>query len=136
MNILIIGANGKVGKHIVQHLQNTDHQAIAMIRDKNQAAGLEKFGANTVVSDLEKDFEHAYNQIDAVVFTAGSGSKTGPDKTISVDQEAAINSIDLAKKHGVKQYIMVSAQGARNPEAPSPIQHYFKADKKIHNILF
>lgn len=135
MKILIIGANGKVGKLIVQHLQKSDYQAVAMIRDKVQAAELEKYGAKIVVADLEQDFEHTYENVDVVVFTAGSGSKTGPDKTISVDQESAIKSVDLALKHNVKQYIMISAQGARMPELPSPIQHYNKAKAIADNYI-
>lgn len=40
----------------------------------------------------------AVKQAEAVIFAAGSGSKTGADKTIAVDQEGAKRLVDTAKK--------------------------------------
>ena len=57
--------------------------------------------------------------MDAVVFTAGSGGHTGPEKTIDVDQNAAVRLIMDCKKHGVGRFIMVSAIGA-DPNSESP----------------
>lgn len=129
MKILVIGSHGKVGKELVKQLSGKGHEVLAMIRDESQRQEMKALGSSPVIADLELDFEHVFQQVDVVVFTAGSGSKTGPGKTISVDQEGAIQSIDLARKHGVKHYIMVSAQGARDPGRDSPIQHYFKAKR-------
>ena len=70
-----------------------------------------------------------------LIFTAGSGGHTGPEKTIDIDQNAAIRSIDMAKNKAVKRYIMVSAQGVREPELPSKIQHYYKAKRKADDYL-
>ena len=67
---------------------------------------------DTVVADLESEFEHAYDGINAVVFTAGSGGHTGPDKTHLVDRLGAKKAIDLAVKNNMDQFIMVSALGA------------------------
>ena len=127
MKILVIGAHGKVGKRLIRCLINEGHRPIAMIRNKKHMKEMKKLGAETVIADLEEDFFHAYENVEAIIFTAGSGGHTGPEKTISVDQEGAIKSIDLAEKMGIKRYIMVSAQGSREPEQPSEIQHYYKA---------
>lgn len=135
MKVLVIGSHGKVGKRIVKLLVEKGFKVRAMIRDRKQFDEMNALGAEVVIADLEKNFAHAYQDIDLVIFTAGSGSHTGPDKTIAVDQEGAIKSIEMAVRSGIKRYIMVSAQGARNPEQATRIQHYFRAKKIADDYL-
>ena len=109
MNVLVIGANGKIGQKIVGLLGKSDHEVTAMVRKDEQVPKLEDLGAKTVKGDLEKDISHAVKGADAVIFTAGSGGKTGADKTILIDQEGAIKAMDEAESKGVKRFIIVSA---------------------------
>ena len=52
---------------------------------------------------------------------------TGPDKTIGVDQDAAIRLIDDCRQVGVPRFVMISAIGA-DPSSDSPrIRHYLRA---------
>jgi uncharacterized protein YbjT (DUF2867 family) len=136
MNVLIIGANGKIGTILARKLKNTPHQPIAMVRKKEQQKAFEGSGIRTVLADLEKDFDHAYDGINAVVFTAGSGAHTGNDKTHLIDRLGAKKAIDLAVKHKVDRFIMVSAFGAdASPEQwPGSMAHYYeaKADADKH----
>ena len=137
MNVLIAGANGKIGRHLLKKFANSRHRARAMIRDKDQGPELLELGAfETVVADLEGDVSEALRGVDAVIFTAGSGPHTGPDKTIDVDQNGAINLIDAAEKAGVKRFLMVSTMRADNPESgPEKMRHYFVAKQKADNHL-
>ena len=123
MRVLVIGANGKIGKQVVEKLAKTEHEPVAMVRDPKQVTQFENIGAKTIVADLEQNFEKAFDKIDAVIFTAGSGGHTGADKTIIIDQEGAIESIDLAKKYGVKRFMIVSSMGAGNPKEAKQIKH-------------
>lgn len=134
-NILIIGANGKVGRLVIGHLISSGKTVRAMIRKAEQMKLIRNLGAEAYLGDLEKDFSQAFNSIDCVIFTAGSGSHTGHEKTISVDQEGAKKSIDIAVKSGIQKYIMVSAQGARDPEIPGKIQHYYRAKRIADDYL-
>ncbi|SDC57973.1 NAD(P)H-binding [Pelagirhabdus alkalitolerans] len=113
MKVLVIGANGQIGKHLVKMIQDTsDMTAKAMIRKEEQKDYFEKLGAETAVVDLESSIESiqaATEDVDAVVFTAGSGPNTGKDKTIMVDLDGAVKTIEAAKKAGVKRYVMVSS---------------------------
>lgn len=137
MNVLIAGANGKIGRHLLSKFANSRHRARAMIRDREQAPELLELGAfETVVADLEGDVSEALRGMDAVIFTAGSGPHTGPDKTIDVDQKGAINLIDAAEKAGVKRFLMVSTMRADKPETgPEKMHHYFVAKQKADNHL-
>ncbi len=81
MTMLVIGANGQIGKQFCELAQKAGTPIKAMIRSEEQAAWFKEQGIDTVVADLEGEFEHAFEGCDQVVFTAGSGPHTGPDKT-------------------------------------------------------
>ncbi|MCR2822612.1 SDR family oxidoreductase [Lederbergia panacisoli] len=129
MKVLVVGANGHTGRLLVQFLaNNSDHHPYAMVRNEDQEEELMNLGAvEVIVADLEEDISRVTNGMDAVIFAAGSGSKTGPDKTISVDQEGAIKLIDGAKSSGVKHFVMLSSIGADDPQGP--IEHYLTAKR-------
>ena len=113
MKVLVVGANGQVGKHLVEKIQNSESiQAKAMIRKAEQAKYFEDLGAETVLVDLEDEtskITEAAKGVDAVVFTAGSGPSTGPDKTMLIDLDGAVKTIDATKEAGVNRFIMVSS---------------------------
>lgn len=129
MHVFIAGANGQIGQHLLQELANSDHEARAMVRHQEQGPELQQLGATeTVVGDLEKDCSEAMKGCDAVIFTAGSGPHTGPDKTIDVDQDGAIRLIDAARAMGIKRFIMVSTMRAEEPDkGPEKLRHYLRA---------
>ena len=82
----------------------------------------------SVVADLEhNDFGPILKGIDKVIFAAGSGSKTGPDKTTAVDHLGAIKLIDASKETGIRKFIMLSAMGVENPSQHPKLEHYLKA---------
>ncbi len=135
VRVLVIGANGAVGKHVVDRLKESDHQPVAMVRDTDQIPYFEEKNVETVLADLEKDFEKAFYNTEAVIFAAGSGPKTGADKTIIIDQEGAIEAADLAKKHGVNRFVMLSSMGADQPKQAEQIKHYLYAKHRADEHL-
>jgi len=114
--ILVIGANGQIGKMVVNLLRNQDRPVVAMVRSKQQAEKLENIGVEVVVGDLEADFEHAFEGCDRVIFSAGSGASTGLDKTFLIDLWGAKKAIDYSVKNGVEHFLMVSGLGADAPD--------------------
>lgn len=129
MHVFIAGANGQIGQHLLRELAESDHEARALVRHPDQGPELQKLGATeTVLGDLEQDCSEAMRGCDAVIFTAGSGPHTGPDKTIDVDQDGAIRLVDTARTMGIKRFIMVSSMGAGAPEkGPEKLRHYLQA---------
>lgn len=138
MKVLVAGANGLTGRLIIKQLsEETDYQGYAMIRDELQEKTLLGLGAaETVLADLEKDEDlaRAVKGMDAVIFAAGSGSGTVPDKTIDVDQEGAKRLIDAAKEEDIDHFVMLSALGVDDP-AHSKLEHYLKAKKNADDHL-
>ncbi|MDQ7735605.1 SDR family oxidoreductase [Halomonas sp. SpR1] len=138
MTTLVIGANGQIGKQFCELAQKAGTPIKAMIRSEEQAAWFKKRGIDTVVADLEGEFEHAFDCCDQVVFTAGSGPHTGPDKTLMIDLFGAIRTADIAKQKGLSRYIMISAMRAEQPlDAPEKMRPYmtakFAADAHLRN---
>ncbi len=140
MNVLVIGANGKVGKHLVRLLgQHGAHRVKALIRKPDQAEPLERLGAETVVADLEGtvgEIAAAIQGSDAVVFTAGSGGNTGADKTLLIDLDGAVKAMEAAEQAGIRRFIMVSALHAENREQwPESIKPYYVAKHYADRLL-
>src|SRR3954447_9116777 len=113
MKVFLIGANGQVGKHIVKLLKGSNkHELTAMVRSEEQAEQLKQSGVNAVVANLEDNVKQLAQVIkgsEAVIFSAGSGGKTGADKTLLIDLDGAVRSMEAAEQVGVKRYVMVSA---------------------------
>lgn len=141
MNVFLIGGNGQVGKYIVKLLQESEkHELTAMVRSEEQAKQLKASGVNAVVADLEgsvDELAEAMKGSDAVIFSAGSGGKTGADKTLLVDLDGAVKSMEAAEKVGANRYLMVSAFKAEDRESwkDSPIKPYMVAKHYADRML-
>ncbi|WP_054705464.1 SDR family oxidoreductase [Bacillus sp. JCM 19041] len=137
MNVLVIGANGQVGKHVIEGLAKSDHKAIAMVRKEEQVDKMKELGADEVVlANLEEDFSHAYTDIDAVIFAAGSGGSTGADKTLVIDLWGAIKAFQYAEKANIKHFVQLSSIGAGDPDGqPDKIKHYMVAKAVSDQML-
>lgn len=127
--ILIVGANGSTGKRIIEILNNSQSfEPVAMIRNEEQKTIFEDMEVQWVLGDLEQeDLSHVLKGIEKVIFTAGSGGDTGPEKTTEVDEKGAIKIIDASKKARVKKFIMLSSMGADEPSKHKKLEHYLKA---------
>ncbi|WP_434748897.1 SDR family oxidoreductase [Paenibacillus amylolyticus] len=141
MNVLVIGANGQIGKHLVEQLaQEGKHQVTAMIRKPEQADALKELGAEVVMGDLEgtvDELDEAMKDQNAIVFTAGSGGSTGPDKTLLIDLDGAVKTMEAAEKQGISRYILVSAYGAdQRSKWPEEIKPYYVAKHFADRALF
>ncbi|OLN22073.1 sugar epimerase [Domibacillus antri] len=120
MKVFVVGANGQIGQKLIELLQNSDkHEVRAMVRKEEQAAAFKEKGVEAVIADLEGHVDQLAKAMlgcDAVVFTAGSGGHTGPDKTLLIDLDGAVKTVEAAEQAGVKRFIMISALQANNRE--------------------
>ncbi len=141
MNVLIIGANGQIGQMITEKMhESADFTPTAFVRKKEQRADFEHRGVAAVLASLEgsvSEIESTLDGIDAIIFTAGSGGKTGPDKTLTVDLDGAVKAMEAAVNKGVKRFVMVSALRAGDRQAwdASPIKPYFVAKHYADRLL-
>ncbi|MCE8033756.1 SDR family oxidoreductase [Billgrantia tianxiuensis] len=128
MTTLVIGANGQIGRQFCELAEAADLPIRAMIRDVAQQPWFQERGIETVIADLEGELDGAFDGCDQVIFTAGSGPHTGPDKTLLIDLYGAIRAADLATERALSRFIMVSAMRAERPlEAPEKLRPYMAA---------
>jgi len=131
-NVLVAGANGTTGKKIVNLLKSSQYfEPIAMVRKEEQQEQFKKDNIKTVLGDLEKDLSHTVENIDKVVFAAGSGGK----KVVEVDQEGAKSLIDASKQAHVKKFVMLSSMGADHPEESNELKQYLEAKHNADEYL-
>lgn len=121
MKVLIIGATGQIGQNLIKILVKDRHEVIALIRNQSQAELVTSLGARSRVADLEGTLDKAFENIEAVVFTAGSGPQTGKDKTLTVDLWGAVRCIRLCQSLKINRFVMVSALKADDPEKGSEV---------------
>src|SRR5688572_25298704 len=110
MDVLIAGGHGKIALLLERLLVGGGHTARGLIRNADHAADLEQAGATPVVFNLERDeglAEHV-SGADAVVFAAGAGPGSGPERKLTVDLGGATKLIDACNEAGVPRYLMVS----------------------------
>lgn len=141
MNVFVIGANGKIGKQLVERLHNEgNHEVTAMVRKEEQLDEFKSNGYNAVLGNLEGDVSEltkALEGMDAVVFAAGSGGDTGADKTLLIDLDGAAKSIEAAKANGnIQHFVMVSALKADDRSAwPDEMKPYYVAKHHADRLL-
>ncbi|MAK70600.1 MAG: sugar epimerase [Idiomarina sp.] len=120
MRVAVVGANGKIGQRLVGLLQQeNEHEALALVRKQEQLEQWQRQGVEARLLDLEGpvvDLKSRLTGVDAIVFAAGSGGSSGDDKTLLVDLDGAIKTMEAAQESGIKRFIMVSAWQANNRE--------------------
>jgi uncharacterized protein YbjT (DUF2867 family) len=120
MKVAVVGANGQIGKHLVELLHGSDEfTPQAIVRKEEQALSFKEKGIASSLVDLEGNVEQITEGLrgaDAVVFTAGSGGATGSDKTLLVDLDGAVKTMEAAKQVDINRFIIVSALQAHHRE--------------------
>lgn len=109
--IVILGGHGKIALLAAPLLTQRGDSVTAVIRNPQHADDVAATGAVPHVADIEQLDAHGIAEIlvghDAVVWSAGAGGGD-PQRTLAVDREAAIRSMEAAQLAGVPRYVMVS----------------------------
>ena len=137
MDVLVAGGHGQVGQRLLRLLAGHGHHARGMIRDPAHVADLEHLGAHPVLCDLEQDDPHAHmGTAEAIVFTAGAGPGSGPERKRTVDYGAAVKLMEAAAELGVVRYVMLSAMGTEDAEhAAEGMKPYLEAKRDADDRL-
>jgi uncharacterized protein YbjT (DUF2867 family) len=138
MNVLVAGGHGKVALRLLRLCAGRGDRARGLIRKPGQAGDLEAVGAEPVIFDLETDDDLAPHVAgsDAVVFAAGAGPGSGPERKRTVDCGGAVKLIGACHERGVRRYVMVSSMGVRHPgEHSGPMEPYLDAKAEADERL-
>ena len=130
MDVLVAGGHGKIARHLLRLLAEHGHHGRGLIRNPDHAADLEADGAVPVLCDLEHDDPRPHlGTADAIVFAAGAGPGSGPERKRTVDYGGAVKLIEAAEELGVRRYLMVSSMGAGDPASASEAMRPYQQAK-------
>ena len=126
MDVVVAGGRGQVGLRLLRLLAEGGHRARGLVRNPDHVPELAAVGAEAVVCDMEEldDLSGCCTGADAVVFAAGAGPGSGPERKRTVDYGAAVKLMEA----GIPRYVMVSAISAGRPgEWSEPMRPYYEA---------
>ena len=116
MNILITGASGFIGSHLIRALQSRGHQITACVRDPHRAERL-FHGPTYIACDFSRDIQVAVwrprlSGIDLVINAVGVIRETGRQRFGTLHRDAPIALFRAAAECGLQRVIQISALGA------------------------
>jgi uncharacterized protein YbjT (DUF2867 family) len=119
--IVIAGGHGKIALRLARLLSARGDTVRSLIRNPGHAAGVHATGAEPFVADMEEldSLAEFVEGADGVVFAAGAGPGSGPERKRTVDLGAAVKLLDAAQATGARRYLMVSSIGAGDPSSAS-----------------
>jgi uncharacterized protein YbjT (DUF2867 family) len=137
MEILVAGGHGQIAQRLLRLLAERGHRGRGMIRNPDHAPDLEALGAEPVLCDLESDDPAAHlGGAQAIVFAAGAGPGSGPERKRTMDLGGAVKLIDAARTLGVARFVIVSSMGTADVEhATGPMQPYLQAKRDADDHL-
>jgi cytosine deaminase len=116
MRVAVAGGHGKIGRILIRDLAARGDDVLSLDRNPDYADEIRGWGAEPVTCDLESASEDevavALGQVDAVVFAAGAGPGSGPDRKWTMDRDGAVKLSAAARANGVRRYVIVSSIGA------------------------
>jgi uncharacterized protein YbjT (DUF2867 family) len=130
MDVLVAGGHGQIARHLLRLLAEHGHHGRGLIRNPDHAPDLERTGAVPVLCDLEHDDPGPHlGAADAIVFAAGAGPGSGPERKRTVDYGGAVKLIKAAEELGVRRYVIVSSMGADDPASASEAMRPYQQAK-------
>lgn len=133
MRIVIAGGHGQIALLLTRQLADAGHHPIGLIRNPDHEADVVAAGGEAALLDLERADVGAVADVirgaDAVVFAAGAGPNSGPERKLTLDRDGAILLARAAEQVAVRRYVMVSAinTDAFDPDSDEVYQVYLRA---------
>ena len=118
MDVVVVGGHGQIALRLLKLLSERRDRARGVIRNPDHARDLKEVGAEPVLCDIEnEELTAAVEGADAVVFAAGAGPGSGPERKGTVDYGGAVKLIEAARTNEIARYVIVSSIGAHDPDA-------------------
>jgi len=137
MEVLVAGGHGQIALRLLRLLAESGNRGRGLIRNPDHAADLQAIGADPVLCDLETDDPREHMGFaDAIVFAAGAGPGSGPERKRTVDYGGAVKLMEAARELGVERYVIVSAMGTEDIEhADERMRPYLEAKRDADDAL-
>jgi len=136
MRVLVTGATGFVGSHLVEALRRRGHEVTALARSPRKAEALTSQGARVVAGDLydAAALDRAAAGQDIVYHVAGVVAARDEAEFLRANRDGTRNILDAAERSGNPRFVLVSSLAAAGPaplgapltgrETPRPVTAY------------
>ncbi|CAN8101695.1 unnamed protein product [Discula destructiva] len=146
--VLIVGGYGQVARLITKQLvatEDTSYTVYSLIRNPAQVPEIERLGGVPVVQDLEQasvsELLTTLSRVKpaVVIWAAGAGYRSTPDRIDAVDHQGAVKIFDalaIASKAGEcgKRLISISALDIRDREH-KPVPDWYNEDDRMRSVM-
>ena len=114
--VLVAGATGGVGRHVIRQLTDKGYTVRAMTRDKARAIANIGGGYDWIEADV-RDLDSlvkAMEGVTKVICTIGATDRSGPNSPEFVDFGGVKNLVDAAQGTRVDQFVLVSSRNVQD----------------------
>jgi nucleoside-diphosphate-sugar epimerase len=119
MRVVIVGGHGKIALRLAGRLVARGVGVVGLIREQGQAGEIRALGGEAAVCDVEQasvpEIADAIGRADAVLFAAGAGPGSVPERKLTVDRDGAIKALQASVAADVPRYLIISSVGAEDP---------------------
>lgn len=109
--VLVTGATGFIGSHVLRRLADAGHDVVASGRDRARLDALERDGVQVAPADLVSEpLESLVDGAEAVVHCAALASPWGlREAFVRANVEATGRLLDVARRAGVRRFVHLSS---------------------------
>ena len=117
MRVVIAGGHGKIAMELTRLLDERGDLVRSLIRNPDHAEEVREAGATeAIVCDLEEAHEdrvaEAVGEADVVVFAAGAGPGSGPERKETMDYGGVVKLLEAAEHNHIPRFAVISSMGA------------------------
>ncbi len=118
--VMVAGATGKTGKHMVKHLLADGYPVRVLVRNEEKAKNMFGDTVEIRVADITDAAAvmSATRGVKYVLSAVGSAAPAGPNSPEFVDYGGVKNMIEASVAAGVDQFVLVSSLGATHEDHP------------------
>jgi nucleoside-diphosphate-sugar epimerase len=141
MRVVIAGGHGKIAIELTRLLDERGDLVRSLIRNPDHAEAVREAGATeAIVCDLEESDEdrvaEAVGEADVIVFAAGAGPGSGPDRKETMDYGGVVKLLAAAEHNGVPRFVVISSMGAdAGHEGDDTFDFYLRAKGRADDAV-
>lgn len=140
-NILLTGATGFIGSHVLQGLLQKDYNVIVLMRPTSNTWRIDSLKnefTSVIVTSSAIDFEPLFEQyaIETVIHLATNyGRQSHLSDLLISNVVFPVRLLEAGLKTGLKRFINTDSFSGKNPETSFYLQHYIHTKNILLSIL-